>query len=111
MILIVQSRWPRICLKSAKLYTILKSQKEDNRSCPICLEDFSDHKSKSDLEAPFVTKKNVYDSIVITPCHHEFHLECLRSWVLQKFECPYCRQILPLSNELDEASDIYESVL
>merc|ERR1719198_789004 len=25
------------------------------------------------------------------PCRHEFHMECLRSWLRQKNECPTCR--------------------
>ena len=40
-------------------------------SCSICLEDLD---------------KN----LIITPCKHEFHLNCLKKW--KKNSCPLCRQ-------------------
>lgn len=30
-----------------------------------------------------------------TPCKHRFHVECLKSWMDQKLECPNCRQKIP----------------
>ena len=34
-------------------------------------------------------------SMVKTPCQHHFHESCLRNWLEQKYECPYCRAGLP----------------
>lgn len=27
----------------------------------------------------------------VLPCHHEFHAQCLQSWLLRKRQCPVCR--------------------
>jgi hypothetical protein len=34
--------------------------------------------------------------IMITPCHHLFHPECLKLWCVHKNQCPICRAELPL---------------
>ncbi len=31
-----------------------------------------------------------------TPCDHEFHIDCLISWMRLKMDCPTCRRELPL---------------
>lgn len=33
--------------------------------------------------------------IMLTPCNHCFHAECLKQWCTHKNECPICRKILP----------------
>lgn len=43
-------------------------------SCPICMEDFAEGRQ-----------------IVLTPCLHAFHLQCLHGWLIKKKECPSCR--------------------
>jgi len=43
-------------------------------SCPICMEDFEEGRQ-----------------IVLTPCLHVFHLQCLQGWLTKKKECPSCR--------------------
>ena len=40
-------------------------------------------------------KKN----IMITPCNHCFHTECLLTWYEKKESCPVCRTALPLIDE------------
>ena len=35
------------------------------------------------------------DELWTTPCHHHFHMECLRTWMYHRMECPLCRQQLP----------------
>ena len=32
---------------------------------------------------------------MVTPCNHIFHVECLRTWMEVKLECPTCRSPLP----------------
>ncbi len=34
--------------------------------------------------------------IMMTPCHHLFHPECLKLWCVHKNQCPICRTELPL---------------
>lgn len=33
--------------------------------------------------------------VLVTPCHHIFHLTCLEDWMIQKLQCPVCRSALP----------------
>jgi hypothetical protein len=33
--------------------------------------------------------------IMVTPCNHVFHGECLSKWLDYKMECPTCRKALP----------------
>ena len=42
--------------------------------------------------------KNKVDNIyvMLTPCNHLFHPECLKKWCFHKNECPMCRTSLPL---------------
>lgn len=32
---------------------------------------------------------------MLTPCHHKFHENCLKNWMIVKLECPTCRGNLP----------------
>lgn len=53
---------------------------EVGSECPICL---------------FPLEEN--DSVMVTPCHHCFHQECLERWMEQQLVCPVCRSELPSS--------------
>ena len=38
---------------------------------------------------------NIYNKpIMMTPCHHIFHSNCLEEWLRMKKECPSCRRDL-----------------
>ena len=41
-------------------------------------------------------KKQNEIKIMMTPCHHLFHPECLKLWCVHKNQCPICRTELPL---------------
>ena len=41
-------------------------------------------------------KKQKEIKIMMTPCHHLFHPECLKLWCVHKNQCPICRTELPL---------------
>lgn len=48
----------------------------DQESCVICLCDFEEG-----------------DQLMVLPCLHEFHVECIRPWLLNKSSlCPICKQ-------------------
>lgn len=49
---------------------------DDNEKCTICLEDF---------EAKEV--------VMVTPCKHMFHEECIVPWVKEQGCCPVCRSV------------------
>jgi hypothetical protein len=37
--------------------------------------------------------------LMMTPCIHFFHPDCLKLWIENKSECPVCRAILPMLDE------------
>jgi hypothetical protein len=42
-------------------------------------------------------KRNPFDEIVmLTPCGHVFHVDCLQQWMKLKNTCPECRGELPI---------------
>ncbi|GEQ67206.1 hypothetical protein JCM33374_g870 [Metschnikowia sp. JCM 33374] len=62
--------------------------------CAICM---------STLKFPVLMKesanKKSYEhlmkDVMITPCYHSFHTECLEDWMIYKLQCPVCRTALP----------------
>jgi Ring finger domain len=53
------------------------SQQEEDNECPICME-------------PFVAGEIVSWSPNID-CHHAFHHQCIKEWLVHHDSCPYCR--------------------
>ncbi|GAV61054.1 Mpv17_PMP22 domain-containing protein/PORR domain-containing protein/zf-RING_2 domain-containing protein [Cephalotus follicularis] len=47
---------------------------EDGQRCAVCLEDFEPK-----------------ESVMLTPCNHMFHEECIVPWVKSHGQCPVCR--------------------
>ncbi|KMZ59125.1 RING/U-box superfamily protein [Zostera marina] len=54
-------------------YASISSDEEEEESCPICLEDYTD-------ENPCITML----------CSHKFHLGCLCEWIERSDDCPIC---------------------
>ena len=42
--------------------------------CAICLENYEEE-----------------DDIVVLPCHHYYHKNCLEEWIAHNGSCPMCR--------------------
>lgn len=51
-------------------------------SCPICLDQFQPS-----------------TDIVVLPCNHGFHKNCIEPWLKMHSECPLCRHKLPEDDE------------
>lgn len=51
-----------------------KDKDEGGKSCAVCLEDFEPR-----------------EEVMLTPCSHMFHEECIVPWVKNHGHCPVCR--------------------
>ena len=51
-----------------------KKEDEDTKRCAICLDDFESR-----------------EQVLITPCNHMFHEDCIVPWVRSHGQCPVCR--------------------
>lgn len=51
-----------------------KEKDQDTETCVICLEDFKPE-----------------EEVMLTPCNHMFHEDCIVPWVKSHGQCPICR--------------------
>lgn len=56
------------------------SGEEDDKKCTVCLEDFEPK-----------------ETVMLTPCKHMFHEECIVPWFKTKGQCPVCRFVVSKS--------------
>ncbi|MQL91614.1 hypothetical protein Taro_024228 [Colocasia esculenta] len=49
-------------------------QKEESKDCAVCLETFAAN-----------------EQVMMTPCNHMFHNDCIVPWVKSRGQCPVCR--------------------
>ncbi|XP_071735401.1 uncharacterized protein [Rutidosis leptorrhynchoides] len=61
---------------------------DDYKKCVICLEDFQ-----------------VKEIVMVTPCHHLFHEECIVPWVKSHGKCPVCRFLLCEKSETSSTNN------
>lgn len=52
-------------------------QQEQSKRCAICLEDFEPK-----------------EEVMLTPCQHLFHEDCIVPWITSKGQCPVCRFVI-----------------
>ncbi|KAJ0255519.1 RING/U-box superfamily protein [Hirschfeldia incana] len=52
-------------------------EEDDEKRCTVCLEDFEPK-----------------ETVMITPCKHMFHEECIVPWLKSKGQCPLCRFVI-----------------
>ncbi|XP_057290168.1 uncharacterized protein LOC130612840 [Hydractinia symbiolongicarpus] len=60
-----------ICLCCRRLMT------SKNVSCTVCLEDYEDG-----------------EELMLCPCGHGYHRECIKKWILRKNTCPLCNVLI-----------------
>jgi hypothetical protein len=86
--------------------TTLNDSSVSENCCIICLSDLSQSHSKSksgtkeedEIQNKVlrrVIKRRAGQYLMMTPCKHLFHANCLGKWMEIKMECPHCRQPLP----------------
>lgn len=51
-----------------------RDSSDDEKRCAICLEDF-----------------DTRQEVMVTPCNHMFHEDCIVPWVKSNGQCPVCR--------------------
>ncbi|TKY66744.1 E3 ubiquitin-protein ligase RNF38/44 [Spatholobus suberectus] len=54
-----------------------REKDEDGKRCAICLEDFESN-----------------EEVMLTPCKHMFHEDCIVPWLTSKGQCPVCRFVI-----------------
>ncbi|KAL0724687.1 hypothetical protein Bca4012_039286 [Brassica carinata] len=52
-------------------------EEDDEKRCTVCLEDFEPK-----------------ETVMLTPCKHMFHEECIVPWLKSKGQCPLCRFVI-----------------
>jgi len=72
---------------------ITKYDKNDSDFCSICRNDF-----ESD------------NSVVVLPCKHIFHPDCIKEWGRYKPKCPICRSDIPIKPKPVINDDEYEHI-
>ncbi|XP_057441540.1 RING-H2 finger protein ATL64-like isoform X2 [Lotus japonicus] len=55
----------------------VKEKDEDGKRCAVCLEDFEPK-----------------EEVMLTPCNHMFHEDCIMPWLTSKGQCPVCRFVI-----------------
>ena len=73
-------------INSLEINKYQKNSDDDtnNNSCIVCLEDFKNGEKITRLK-----------------CQHQFHVKCIREWLLINGTCPICRQTVEISTEMD----------
>lgn len=56
---------------------------DDDKRCPICWEDFE-----------------AREEVLLTPCNHMFHEDCIMPWVKTQAHCPVCRFAFPIADQM-----------
>ena len=51
-----------------------KEKEQETETCTVCLEDFKPE-----------------EEVMLTPCNHMFHEDCIVPWVKSHGQCPICR--------------------
>ena len=71
-------------------YKLINQEKlpQNNKNCVIC---FCEFKNKDDL--------------MILPCMHFFHENCINKWLLKEKKCPFCKTIFGKKNEENDESN------
>ncbi len=93
----VRSIVPRFFHPEELKYFLSEPDSEDD-NCSICLVSLKEKGSMENIEfsqMKAIRGEQFCNNIVLTPCRHKFHIECLANSMKNKLNCPNCRTILP----------------
>lgn len=62
-------------------FTFLRGFSFLQDECSICLDPYKED-----------------DNVVKLPCNHEFHAECIETWLMENLNCPICRRQIETSS-------------
>lgn len=75
--------------RAINVYKEMEKQTEDDAMrCAVCLEDFEPK-----------------EKVMLTPCNHMFHEDCIVPWVKSNAQCPVCRFSFGENRRESRASD------
>lgn len=66
---------------------------DDGKRCAVCLEDFERE-----------------ESVMLTPCNHMFHQDCIVPWVKSNGQCPVCRFSIGERNKVRETTTLHPTI-
>ena len=71
-------------------YKLINQEKlpQKNKNCIICFCEFKNE-----------------DELMILPCMHFFHENCINKWILKEKNCPFCKTIFGKKNEENDESN------
>ncbi|CAA7060727.1 unnamed protein product [Microthlaspi erraticum] len=67
-------------------------EEEEEKRCSVCLEDFEPK-----------------ETVMLTPCKHMFHEDCIVPWLKSKGQCPLCRSVILKPANRDSSSPAVDS--
>ena len=73
---------PQLCYLLLSVLVVMMNRETDccgNTECSICLD---------------ALKKDGEETVTTYECNHDFHVNCLNSWVQKSPSCPLCRHSL-----------------
>ena len=73
-----------------------KDKKYDFSKCDSCkFNDFIRKKTLKTFDKCSICLNEIYeDDLKTTKCNHNFHLECIETWLVSNRKCPLCREKL-----------------
>ncbi|CAH8310499.1 unnamed protein product [Eruca vesicaria subsp. sativa] len=74
---------------SRNTYQGYSGEDDDEKRCTVCLEDFEPK-----------------ETVMLTPCKHMFHEECIVPWLKSKGQCPLCRFVILKPTRRDSSPGI-----
>ncbi|XP_052177553.1 uncharacterized protein LOC127791609 [Diospyros lotus] len=68
-------------------------EEDDGKRCAICLEDFEPR-----------------EPVMLTPCNHMFHEDCIVPWLKSQARCPVCRAAISEQTREHRAAQVPPAV-
>ena len=102
--MLAQWKWgPYLCLREVVLrneYRYLQriSLSEREETCAVCMHPIGETQFLSSWQEE---DGQLIGEVMVTPCNHYYHPDCLREWMQHNPKCPMDNQPLPPCREFD----------